>query len=106
MQAKTILLALSLSMGAFGQKYTDAQLLNRISTVKWTSEEDFPPSQLDRMDEQIKSRYGDVDEVNAGTVLAWKLGIGDPPYRHEVRPGTDRNFWAWTGRVWMRLREY
>jgi hypothetical protein len=72
-------------------RYPDAVLLAQLNTLPWTGAQDIPAEQIERIDPQILSMYSTTTGVNAGTVLAYMLGLGANPADGTVMNGSDGN---------------
>lgn len=83
-------------------KYPDAVLLSQLNTLPWTGAADIPAEQIARIDPQILSMYSTVTGVNAGTVLAYMLGLGTNPVDGNIANGSDGNAYKALGGVFYR----
>jgi hypothetical protein len=83
-------------------RYPDAVLLAQLNTIPWTGLSDIPAEQIQRIDPQILSMYATTTGVNAGTVLAYILGLGDNPVDGNITNGSDGNAYKALGGVFYR----
>src|SRR6266704_6143444 len=60
-------------------RYPDAILLAQLNSIPWTGLSDIPQEQILRIDPQILAMYSTTSGVNAGTALAYLLGLGANP---------------------------
>lgn len=72
-------------------RYPDAVLLANLNTIPWTGLADIPSEQIQRIDPQILSMYSTTTGVNAGTALAYMLGLGANPADGTITNGSDGN---------------
>jgi hypothetical protein len=70
-------------------EYTDLALLNGLNTIQWTGVQNIPAEQISRIDPQILAQYVGTQKVNAGSVLAYILGLGDSPVSGQAYTGSD-----------------
>lgn len=83
-------------------RYPDAVLLAQLNTIAWTGTQDIPIEQINRIDPQILAMYSTTTGVNAGTVLAYMLGLGGTAPDGTMRPGSDGNIYKSLGGVFYR----
>jgi hypothetical protein len=83
-------------------KYSDGQLLANINSIPWTGSTDVPTEQIQRIDPQILEMYTTLTGINAGTVLAYMLGLGSNPADGTIAAGTDGNVYKALGGVFYR----
>lgn len=83
-------------------RYPDALLLAQLNTLPWTGLSDIPAEQIDRIDPGILSMYATTTGVNAGTVLAYILGLGANPVDGNIVNGSDGNAYKALGGVFYR----
>lgn len=72
-------------------RYPDAVLLAQLNTLPWTGTSDIPVEQINRIDPQILQMYSTTTGVNAGTVLAYMLGLGGAAADGTIMHGSDGN---------------
>jgi hypothetical protein len=82
--------------------YPDAYLLANLNSVPWTCLSDIPAEQIQRIDPQILSTYATVTGINAGTVLAYLLGLGANPLNGTMMQGSDGNIYQALNSVFYR----
>ena len=83
-------------------RYPDAVLLAQLNTLPWTGATDIPAEQIQRIDPQILSMYATVTGINAGTILAYILGLGANPADGTIMNGSDGNAYKALGGVFYR----
>jgi len=83
-------------------RYPDAYLLANLNSIPWTGLADIPSEQIMRIDPQILSMYSTTTGVNAGTALAYLLGLGANPQDGTIRAGSDGNAYKALGNVFYR----
>ena len=83
-------------------RYADAYLLANLNTIPWTGLSDIPSEQIARIDPQILSMYSTTTGVNAGTALAYILGLGANPADGTMSTGSDGNVYQALGGVFYR----
>jgi hypothetical protein len=82
--------------------YPDAVLLAQLNTLPWSGLSNIPAEQIARIDPQILAMYSTTTGVNAGTVLAYILGLGANPTDGTVMNGSDGNVYKALGGVFYR----
>lgn len=75
--------------GGICTRYPDAVLLANLNTIPWTGLTDIPSEQINRIDPQILSMYSTTTGVNAGTALAYLLGLGNGAPDGTIINGSD-----------------
>jgi hypothetical protein len=75
--------------GGICTRYPDALLLANLNTIPWTGLSDIPSEQINRIDPQILAMYSTTTGVNAGTALAYMLGLGGPAADGTIMNGSD-----------------
>lgn len=83
-------------------QYPDAVLLANLNTIPWTGLASIPAEQIQRIDPQIQAMYATTTGVNAGTALAYILGLGSNPADGTIMNGTDGNTYKALGGVYYR----
>lgn len=83
-------------------RYPDAVLLAQLNTLTWTGLSDIPAEQIARIDPGILSMYATTTGVNAGSVLAYILGLGANPNDGTIVNGSDGNAYKALGGVFYR----
>ena len=83
-------------------RYPDAVLIANLNSIPWTGLSDIPSEQINRIDPQILSMYSTTTGVNAGTALAYMLGLGANPADGTVMNGSDGNSYKALGGVFYR----
>lgn len=83
-------------------KYPDAVLLANLNTIPWTGLSDIPAEQINRIDPQILQMYSTTTGVNAGTALAYMLGLGANPADGTIMNGSDGNAYKALGGVFYQ----
>lgn len=83
-------------------RYPDAVLLAQLNTIPWTGLSDIPAEQIQRIDPSILSMYSTTTGVNAGTGLAYILGLGGAATDGTIMNGSDGNAYKSLGGVFYR----
>lgn len=83
-------------------RYPDSVLLAQLNTIPWTGLTDIPQEQIMRIDPQILAMYSTTTGVNAGTALAYMLGLGGSQPDGAMANGSDGNAYKSLGSVWYR----
>jgi hypothetical protein len=83
-------------------RYPDSYLLANLNSIPWTGLADIPSEQIMRIDPQILSMYSTTTGVNAGTALAYMLGLGANPADGTVLNGSDGNAYKALGGVFYK----
>lgn len=83
-------------------RYPDAMLLANLNTIPWTGLSDIPSEQINRIDPQILSMYSTTTGVNAGTALAYMLGLGASPADGSIANGSDGFAYKALGNVFYK----
>jgi hypothetical protein len=89
----------TMDAGGICTKYPDAVLLAQLNTIPWTGLSDIPAEQIQRIDPQILQTYSSTTGVNAGTALAYILGLGANPTDGTIINGSDGNAYKALGGV-------
>jgi len=82
--------------------YPDNYLLANLNTIPWTGLTDIPAEQIQRIDPAILADYSTTTGVNAGTVLAYMLGLGANPANGTMATGSDGNAYQALNGVFYR----
>lgn len=83
-------------------QYPDAVLLAQFNTIPWTGLSNIPQEQIQRIDPQILAMYSTTTGVNAGTALAYILGLGGVAPDGTMMTGSDNNVYKSLGGVYYR----
>jgi len=83
-------------------QYPDSYLLANLNTIPWSNTADVPTEQLSRIDPQVAGIYTATTGVNAGTVLAYILGLGGTQPDGTIMNGTDGNAYKSQSGVFYR----
>ncbi len=83
-------------------RYPDAVLLATLNSTLWTGTQDIPAEQINRIDPQILGMYSTTTGVNAGTVLAYMLGLGGAAGNGTMMPGSDGNIYQMLNGTYYR----
>ena len=83
-------------------EYPDAYLLANLNTILWSGSANIPTEQINRIDPQILAMYSTTTGVNAGTVLAYMLGLGGPAPDGTIMQGSDGNAYQSLASVYYR----
>lgn len=92
----------TLDAGGICTRYPDSLLLANLNTIPWTGTQDIPVEQINRIDPQILAMYSTTTGINAGTVLAYMLGLGASPADGTMRNGSDGFTYQALGGVFYR----
>ena len=82
--------------------YPDAYLIANFNTIPWTGLSDIPTEQISRIDPQLLSTYASTTGVNAGTALAYILGLGGASTNGTMVTGSDGNTYQYNNGVFFR----
>lgn len=83
-------------------RYPDALLLAQLNTIAWSGLSDIPAEQINRIDPQILSMYATTTGVNAGTALAYILGLGGIAADGTIANGSDGYAYKSLGGVYYK----
>lgn len=83
-------------------RYPDAVLLANLNSIPWTGLSDIPSEQIARIDPQILQMYSTTTGVNAGTALAYLLGLGGVANDGTIMNGSDGYAYKSLGGVYYK----